>query len=107
MRRKLFHALEDLDGAEQGKGKMGLFLFQSKQLSKFSQVGARRQHLGDVSEDNAASQGDAGHFSSPLEQPGSVSGLVEDGHQVAEKQHVIVAGSAKKERAERGLIIFF
>jgi len=99
VRGKLFHRLEGVDGAEQAERKMSLFLLQTKQLSEFSEIGARSQHLGDVSEDDAAFKRDAGHFSSPLEQSGPVSGLVEDGHQVAEKQHVIVARPVIKKGA--------
>ena len=76
MRRQGSDSSENLNRGEQLEREVSLLLFQSKETSEFSQIGAGSQHLCDVSKGNAAAQSNAGDLATTLENFGSVTGLV-------------------------------
>ena len=73
---------------------MSLLLLQAKETSEFAKVGARSEHLCDISEGDSAAQSNAGHLASPFENLGPVTGLVSQRNEVTQQENVIVAGPA-------------
>ena len=86
-----------LDAGQQREGKVSLLLFESKELAESSQVHRGRQQLGHVSEADARASGNCRDAVSPPLHPRAKAELEKTGHEIAEQQHVIVAGTVEAE----------